>query len=110
MRAPAQWVCIMRLKGRAPGVGLSGVGGHHGTTAARHTPVLNPSIPSVAELPGKNNPGHEVVCQGAVVEKVGAGVVEQGLVCLTLCVRHQCTARLLLRRNPGQSDDGLCNR
>jgi translation initiation factor 2D len=25
---------------------------------------------SVGELPGKNNPGREVVCQGAVVEKV----------------------------------------
>jgi translation initiation factor 2D len=29
---------------------------------------------TVGELPGKNNPGHEVVCQGAVVDKVrGAG-------------------------------------
>jgi len=25
---------------------------------------------SVAELPGKNHPGHEVVCQGAVADKV----------------------------------------
>ena len=30
---------------------------------------------TVVELPGKNNPGHEVVCQGAMIDKVGAAVL-----------------------------------